>query len=74
MPYRLSTKKEKGKKKYCMTNKNTGKTYCYDSAKARKKGMRMHEMFKHMPRSKIRIAKKHSSRQKSTAKKMGVKL
>jgi len=58
MPYRLSTKKVKGKKKFCMTNKNTGKSYCYTSAAARKKGMRIHEMFKHMPRSKIRIAKK----------------
>lgn len=40
-----------------MKNKNTGKTYCYKSATSRKKGMRIHEMFKHMPRSKIRIAK-----------------
>lgn len=47
MPYTLSTKEKEGKKKYCMTNKNTGKTYCYDSEAARKKGMKMHEAFKH---------------------------
>ena len=47
MPYKLSTRKVKGKTKSCMTNKNTGKTYCYSSAKARKKGMMMHEAFKH---------------------------
>jgi len=41
-----------------MTSKQTGKTYCYKSSAARKKGMRMHEIFKHMPKSKIRIAKK----------------
>ena len=58
MPYNLSTRTVKGKKKWCMTSKDTGKTYCYDSAAARAKGMRMHEMFKHTPRSKIRIAKK----------------
>ena len=42
-----------------MTSKDTGKTYCYDSASARAKGMKMHEIFKNMPRSKIRIAKKN---------------
>jgi len=47
MPYDLSTKTEGGKKKWCMTNKDTGKTYCYDSNEARNKGMRMHEAFKH---------------------------
>jgi len=46
MPYRLS-KLKKGKKKYAMTNKNTGKTYHYSTAAARKKGMKMHEAFKH---------------------------
>lgn len=42
MPYRLSTRAVKGKKKYCMTAIRTGKTYCYDSANARKIGMKMH--------------------------------
>ena len=58
MPYTLSTKTVKGKKKWCMKSKDTGKSYCYDSPAARAKGMKMHEMFKHMPRSKIRVAKK----------------
>lgn len=56
MPYTLSKRKTKKGYKYCMTNKTTGKTYCYSSPAARKKGMKMHEMFKHMPKSKIRIA------------------
>jgi len=43
MPYILSERKGK----YCMTNKNTGKSYCYDSAGAREKGMKMHEAFSH---------------------------
>ena len=30
-----------------MTSKNTGKTYCYKSVAARKKGMKMHEAFSH---------------------------
>lgn len=30
-----------------MTSKDTGKTYCYSSLTARKKGQRMHEAFKH---------------------------
>jgi len=46
MPYTLS-KKKTGEKKYCMRSKDTGKTYCYPTATARKKGMRMHEAFKH---------------------------
>lgn len=54
MPYSFSRRGGK----YCMTSKTTKKTYCYKSSTARKKGMRIHEMFKHMPRSKIRIAKK----------------
>jgi len=33
--------------KYCMQSKDTGKTYCYKSSAARKKGMKMHEAFKH---------------------------
>jgi len=45
MPYILSTKKVEGKKKWCMTNKSTGKTYCYDSDKDRAKGMKMHHAF-----------------------------
>lgn len=47
MPYLLSTRVKEGKRKYCMTSKDSGKTYCYDSPEARKKGMRMHEAFKH---------------------------
>jgi len=58
MPYTLSTRTVKGVKKWCMTSKDTGKTYCYKSPAARKKAMGIHEMFKHTPRSKIRIAKK----------------
>lgn len=46
MPYKLSTTTRDGKKKYCMKNINTNKKYCYDSAEARKKGMRLHEAFK----------------------------
>jgi len=46
MPYTLSTKKVKGKKKYVMKSKDTGKSYTYSSAAARKKGMKMHEAFK----------------------------
>jgi len=54
MPYTFS----RSGSKYCMTSKDTGKRYCYASSAARKKGIKMHEMFKHMPKSKIRIAKK----------------
>jgi len=43
MPYR----KFRRGGKYCMQNKETGKTYCYTSAAARIKGMKMHEAFKH---------------------------
>ena len=46
MPYTLSTRSVKGKKKFCMTSKETGKTYCYDSPEARKKAMKMHHAFK----------------------------
>jgi hypothetical protein len=45
MPYRLSERDIDGKHKYCMTNKDTGKTYCYDSPAERSKGMQMHEAF-----------------------------
>jgi hypothetical protein len=48
MPYTLFQKEEKGEKKYCMKSKETGKTYCFDSPEKRKKGMRMHEVFKHI--------------------------
>jgi len=54
MPYTLTQRKIKGVTRYCMTSEDTGKTYCYESKKAREKGMRMHEMFKHIPKSKIR--------------------
>jgi len=47
MPYALSTKKVKGKNKWCMTSEDTGKTYCYKSKAARERGMQMHEAFKH---------------------------
>ena len=46
MPYTYS--RQGGK--YCMTNKTTGKMYCYKSSADRKKGAKMHEMFKHMPK------------------------
>ena len=42
MPY---TKFKRGKK-FCMTSKDSGKTYCYDSEEKREKGVRMHEAFK----------------------------
>ena len=58
MPYTLMTKMMKGMKKYCITSKSSGKTYCYGSEAARAKGMKTHEMFSNMPKSKIRIAKK----------------
>ena len=45
MPYTLSSPTIKGKKKYCMTNKETGKRYCYDSPEARSNGMQMHEAY-----------------------------
>jgi len=45
MPYNLSTRIVKGKKKYCMTSKRTGKTYCYSSEADRKQGMRLHEYY-----------------------------
>lgn len=47
MPYSFSTKKVKGKIKQCMTSKESGKTYCYNSDAEMKRGMRMHEAFKH---------------------------
>jgi len=46
MPYKTS-KLKKGKKKYVMKSLETGKTYHYATAAARKKGMKMHEAFKH---------------------------
>lgn len=58
MPYTLTTQKRKGKNVFCMISKDTGKKYCYKSKAAREKGMRVHEMFKHMPKKKIRISKK----------------
>ena len=60
MPYKLS----KSKKGFAMTSKDTGKTYHYKTAAARKKAMKIHEMFKHMPKSKIRIAKKRVTKKK----------
>lgn len=47
MPYNFSTKKVKGQIKHCMTSKDSGKTYCYNSESTMKKGMRLHEAFKH---------------------------
>ena len=58
MPYTTKTKMRNGKKVYCMTSSDTGKTYCYKSMAAMKKGKKIHEMFKKMPKKKIRIAKK----------------
>jgi hypothetical protein len=48
MPYILTTEKVKGKTKYCMTAKETGRKYCFSSPADREKGARLHEMFKHM--------------------------
>jgi len=47
MPYIKFTKKVKGKKKWCIKNKETGKVYCSDSKEKREKMIRMHEAFKH---------------------------
>ena len=47
MPYTFSTQQREGKKKYCMTTIKTGKTYCYNTLKARKKGEKMHEIYAH---------------------------
>ena len=47
MPYTTRTKMRNGKKVYCMTSSDTGKTYCYKSMAAMKKGQKMHEAFKH---------------------------
>lgn len=47
MPYLFSTRIVKNKKKFCMTSKDSGKTYCYDSEEKRKNGARLHEAFKH---------------------------
>lgn len=47
MPYILSTKTVKGKKKFCMRSKESGKMYCYNSTQARADGMKLHEAFKH---------------------------
>ena len=55
MPYSLFTKRTKEGTKFCMRKKG-GKTYCYRSKAARAKSQKIHEMFKHMPKSKIRIA------------------
>jgi len=46
IPYKLS-KLKKGKKKYAMKSLETGKTYHYSTAAARKKAMRLHHAFKH---------------------------
>ena len=47
MPYKLFHTIREGKKKFCMTSSDTGKSYCYSSEEARKKGQKMHEAFKH---------------------------
>jgi len=47
IPYTNFTKKVEGKTKYCMTAIKTGRTYCYNSAEARKRGARMHEIYAH---------------------------
>ena len=52
MPWKLSTRTIKGKKKYCMTTIETGKTYCYDSPTARKMGMKMHMRYAHEKKKK----------------------
>jgi len=48
MPYKRFTKTVKGKKKYCLENKITGKVYCSDTRAKREKVKRLHEKFKHM--------------------------
>ena len=56
MPYTYSTQTKEGRKKFCMTSKKTGKTYCYDSPAARERGAKTHEMFAHMPTKKKETA------------------
>ena len=41
MPYKLFTKKIKGKKKYCAKSIMTGKEVCYDSKEAREEGLKI---------------------------------
>ncbi len=47
MPYRKFVQNIKGKKKYCLENKRTGKVTCYGSDKKRVKGARIREFFTH---------------------------
>jgi len=74
MPYTYSTQTKEGRKKFCMTSKKTGKTYCYDSPEARERGAKTHEMFAHMPTKKKETAngwlKKKSKWIKSVDNKM----
>ena len=46
IPYTLSKKTVKGKTKYCMTSKDSGKTYCYSSPAARTDAMKLHHAYK----------------------------
>jgi len=47
MPYQKYTKTIKGKKKFCIRNKQTGQETCYDSEKKRNTGIKIKEAFKH---------------------------
>jgi len=47
MPYKKYTKTVKGKKKYCIKNKNTGKETCFCSEEKRNNGIRIREAYAH---------------------------
>ena len=47
MPYDYSVKKLGKKKKFCMTSKESGRTYCSDTLEKRKRVQRLHEVWKH---------------------------
>lgn len=46
MPYEKFVKQVKGKKKFCIKNKQTGKVTCYDSEKKRETGIKMKHAFR----------------------------
>jgi len=47
VPYQKYTEVMKGVKKYVLKNKYTGKIYHFGSEEKRKKGIQLHEAFKH---------------------------
>lgn len=45
MPYDRYTKMEKGKKRWCARNKQTGSVVCYDSREKRERGLSIRERY-----------------------------